>query len=191
MATGLAVSVGMFDLLPAPATRFQFQQEVDQQLLSGTFEGSDSNADGVLELSEVDNFQASWGDYRWTQDDLEAFVWNKQEGSESDTSQASAIKLFARNQTSPGRQILQIQNRHVETSEGKQVNQTVQGLEYGANTPDSTLFSAQNLSLELSSTPLRDDWSLLAFVFVLTVGSLSLFGALGDNVRTQDQLYSN
>lgn len=174
IAVSIAISASVMNLSANTATRFQFQQQVGNQMLSGVFEGSDIDTDGVLELSELQSFQAHWGDYAWSQEDLEAFVWGKQQMSQSpaQTRSISGLNLFARNQTLPELQVLEIWHREVTTATGQQERQGVHGIEYGQNIADTTLFSGSDLNLQVTSIESGARFQNLALLALLSLSGL-------------------
>ncbi|MGL5080582.1 MAG: hypothetical protein ACRC8A_03760 [Microcoleaceae cyanobacterium] len=174
IAVSIAISVGIINWSFNTVTRFQFQQQVGNQILSGVFEGSDTDTDGVLELSELQSFQANWGDYAWSKEDLEAFVWGEKQISQGQerTHGISGLNLFARNQKLPELQVLEIWNREVTTSTGQQEHQGVQAIEYGQNISDTTLFSAPDLNLQITSIKSQTAFPSPAFLALLSLSGL-------------------
>jgi hypothetical protein len=152
VATGVAVSVGLWNILPSSQTQFQFQQQVGTNILSGSFEAVDHNADGVVELSEVKTFQATWGNHSWNKENLEAFLWGQKttQSYQDKQHQFDGLNLFARTHQDSQSQILQIQNSGIFSPEKQTQSIGVMGLEYGKEKPETVLFSNHNLKLEVT-----------------------------------------
>jgi hypothetical protein len=155
VATGVAVSVGLWNTLSPSQTQFHFQQQVGTDILSGSFEAVDHNDDGVVELSEVKTFQATWGKHSWNKDHLEAFLWGQKttQSYQDKHHQFEGLNLFARTHQDSQAQILQIQNSGMFTPDKQTQNIGVLGLEYGNNTTETVLFSHPNLKLEINPSP--------------------------------------
>lgn len=174
LAGGVAISLGFINIMPLPTHRFQFQQQIGDHQLSGVFEGTDKNANGLVELSELDSFEASWGDYSWTKEDLEVFSWGEKAISQNQGKVygIEGLNFFARSRQQLKSQALQVWNRQVSTPEGSSENQGVYGIEYAANTPDNTLFSQDQLPLVVNPAQSPTDVSVL--MMLLLVGSAGL-----------------
>ncbi len=170
LASSVVLSLGLMSVAPSTGNRFQFQQQVGSHVLSGVFEGSDQNLDGVVELSELDSFQASWGNYAWTKEDLEAFVWGEKTISENQNKSLgiNGLNLFARGNQRLTSYALQVWNRAVTTPDGQTENQGIYGLEYGADSADNTLFSESQLKIEV--TPVSQGISGSMFMLLLLLG---------------------
>ncbi|NJK39600.1 MAG: hypothetical protein HC835_12820 [Oscillatoriales cyanobacterium RM2_1_1] len=195
IAASVALSIGGLSLMSNGATRFQFQQRIGDQVLSGVFEGSDQNANGILELSELQAFQANWGNYSWTKEDLEAFVWGEKQTAQTQkqTYSMRGLNLFARGQTTqnqttqdqlvphqafPQLQVLKIWNQAITTPEGEEKRQGVQGIEYGGNLSDSTLFSEPSLNLEVKAIGPGTNLSPQILITLMIMGGLLGFSTL-------------
>lgn len=152
IAAGVALSLGLINATPTPVNRFAFEQQVGDHRLSGVFEGTDKNANGTIELSELDSFKASWGNYSWTKEDLEVFSWGEKAiaSNQGHFYGIGGLNLFARGREQLKSHALQVWNREVSTAEGQSKNQGVYGIEYAANIPDNTLFSQEQLPLEIT-----------------------------------------
>lgn len=174
IASSVVLSLGLMSLTPPTGNRFQFQQQVGSHVLSGVFEGSDQNLDGVVELSELDSFKATWGDYAWTKEDLEAFVWGEKTISENQNKSLgiNGLNLFARGNQRLTSYALQVWNRAVTTPEGQTENQGIYGLEYGAHSADHTLFSESQLKIEVTPVSEGMSGSMLMLLLLLGVPSL-------------------
>ncbi len=175
VTAGVVVSVGLSCQLPGNGTRFQFQQQVGTHILSGSFTAVDINSDGVFDLSELKTFQATWGNYNWNQEDLEAFIWEQKAtpAAQEKPYQLTGFNLFARHQTESKTQMLQILNQAVVTSKDQTYHVNVSGVEYSNSTPDKTLFSDPNLELDVSQSPSHVKKNSIKLL--LGVGLLGLF----------------
>ena len=154
VAAGVAVSVGIWNTLPSSPNRYQFQQQIGSDILSGSFEASDRNSDGVIELSEVKTFQATWGNHTWNQENLEAFIWGDKttQSYQEKQHQFNGLNLFARTRDREKSQILQIQNRGISTPQNPVQNVGVSGLEYGNQQSETVLFSQPTIKLDVTQT---------------------------------------
>jgi hypothetical protein len=183
VAAGVAVSVGLWNTLPSSQTRFHFQQQVGTDILSGSFEAVDHNADGVVELSEVKTFQATWGNHRWNKENLEAFLWGQKttQSYQDKHHQFDGLNLFARTHQDSQAQILQIQNRSIFSPEKQTQNIGVMGLEYGKNKPETVLFSNPNLKLEITPNSAQNSLSYMKVSICLGLLGLLLWKPLMPN----------
>lgn len=171
IAAGVAISLGLINITPPQTNRFHFEQQIGEHKLSGTFEGTDTNGNGVLELSELESFEASWGDYTWTKEDLEAFSWGNKGMSQNPNPiyGINGLNFFARNRQNPTTHALQVWNREVRTPEGQSKNQGVYGIEYATNTSDNTLFSQEQLPIVVHQVQSQTDGYVL--MMLLLIGS--------------------
>ena len=116
----------MMGLTAESPAQFQVQQPVGGDRLTVEIRGTDRDGNGILELSELENFEARRGDRTWEKSDLEFFALNLK--SEA----IDGLKVFARRRGSETSSILEI-------SDSK-----IYGLEYGQNRGDRLLFSEPN-----------------------------------------------
>jgi len=186
VAAGIAFSLGFINVMPIQANRFEFQQQVGEEQLSGVFEGTDKNADGVVDLSELESFEARWGSYTWTKEDLEVFSWGEKTISQNQEKiyGINGLNLFARGRQQLKSQALQVWNREVSTPEGQSKNQGIYGIEYAANTPDNLLFSQEQLSLEINhnhQSPV--DISVLMMLLLVGITGLLVLNPYGFSVH--------
>ncbi len=188
VAAGIAFSLGFINVMPIQANRFEFQQQVGEEQLSGVFEGTDKNADGVVDLSELESFEARWGNYTWTKEDLEVFSWGEKiiRQNQEQIYGISGLNLFARGRQQLKSQALQVWNRGVSTPEGQSKNQGVYGIEYAANTPDNTLFSQEQLPLEISQAQSPVDISVLMMLLLVGITGLLVLNPCGFYVNTPE-----
>ncbi|MGB3405291.1 MAG: hypothetical protein WBA77_21585 [Microcoleaceae cyanobacterium] len=154
VAAGVAVSVGIWNTLPTSPTQYHFQQQIGTDTLSGSFEASDRNSDGVIELSEVKTFQATWKNHTWSKENLEAFIWGQKttQSYQDKQHQFNGLNLFARTRHNQTSQILQIQNTGISTPQQSVQNVGVWGLEYSNNQSETVLFSQPTLKLDVIQT---------------------------------------
>ncbi|MEL7036411.1 MAG: hypothetical protein AAFO04_12430 [Cyanobacteria bacterium J06592_8] len=185
VAAGVALSLGLINAMPPEANRFEFKQQVGDHQLSGVFEGTDKDADGVLELSELDSFQANWGNYSWTKDDLEVFSWGEKEigQNQGQTYGMNGLNLFARGSQQVNTSALQVWNRGLST---QSKNQGVSAIEYAANTPDNTLFSAEKLPVTVSQAQSPVDVSALMALLLVGMTGLLILNPCWFEVNTPD-----
>lgn len=184
VAAGVVFSVGIWYLLQTPATRFRFEQEVGHHLLSGEFVGSDSNQDGRLELSELTEFEATWGNYAWSKEDLEVFSWGRKMLSKTPgkTDEKNGLNLFARHINPSNFQILQIWNQATHTATHNLEKQVISGIEYSSQTPNRTLFLNPNLTVEVKPIGFKVGSKFWIGLTLLATGSLVATNKLmGDN----------
>ncbi len=180
VAAGVAVSVGLWNTLPSSHSQFHFQQQVGADILSGSFEAVDHNSDGVVELSEVKTFQATWGNHSWNKEHLEAFIWGQKttQSYQDKQHQFNGLNLFARTHQNSQAQILQIQNRGIVTPEKQTQSVGIFGVEYGNNQPETVLFSNPNLKLEIHSNHVEGDLSYTKVSICLGLVGLFLWKPL-------------
>jgi hypothetical protein len=154
VAAGVAVSVGIWHALPTSPSQYHFQQQIGTDTLSGSFEASDYNSDGVIELSEVKTFEATWKSHTWSKENLEAFIWGQKttQSYQDKQHQFNGLNLFARTRHNETSQILQIQNTGISASQQPIQNAGILALEYGNNQSETVLFSQPTLKLDVIKT---------------------------------------
>ncbi|WP_413166250.1 hypothetical protein ACL6C3_06235 [Capilliphycus salinus ALCB114379] len=170
IAAGVAVSLGLINKIAPQTNRFEFQQQVGEHQLSGVFEGSDQNANGIIELSELEAFEARWGNYSWTKEDLEVFTWGEKAISQNQGKLygINGLNFFARGRQDLKSNALQVWNRGLNTPEGEAKNKGIHGIEYAPNSPDKTLFS-QELPVEINLTQSPIDVSVLMMLLLVGI----------------------
>ena len=187
IAAGVAISLGLMSAVPSPVSRFEFQQQVGDHLLSGVFEGTDRNGDGVVELSELDAFEANWGGYSWKKEDLEVFSWGEKAIGENRGKiyGMNGLNLFARGRQQLKSQALQVWNRQVNTAEGLSQSLGIYGFEYAANLPDNTLFS-QEVPLEISPVQTPVEFSAPMMLLLAGITALLVLNPCWSEWKTPD-----
>ncbi|MEB3884209.1 hypothetical protein [Lyngbya sp. CCY1209] len=109
-----------------PPAQFQFRQQVGDDRLTVEIRGDDRDGNGVLELSELEDFAARRGDQTWEKEDLEVFALNLK------PEPIAGLNVFARRRGGETSSILEISDSNI------------YGLEYGKNQGDRVLFSEPN-----------------------------------------------
>jgi len=123
---GAIFGLKMVGLTVEPTAQFQFQQPVAGEGLTVEIRGGDRDGNGILELSELQDFEARRGDRSWEKEDLEFFALNLKPEA------IAGLNLFARHRGGETSSILEI-------SDSK-----IYGFEYGKNRGDRVLFSGPN-----------------------------------------------
>lgn len=127
---GAILSLKMMGAAGEPPAQFQFRQSVGSDRLVGEIRGDDRDADGILELSELEHFEARLGGRSWERDDLEVFALNLE--AEKPSEAIAGLSLFARHRDAGTSSLLEISNSKI------------YGLEYGQHRRDRVLFSQAN-----------------------------------------------
>ena len=187
IAAGVAVSLGLINQIAPPTNRFEFQQQIGDHQLSGVFEGTDKNANGVIELSELEAFEARWGNYSWTKEDLEVFSWGEKAISQNQGQiyGINGLNLFARGRQNLKSHALQVWNRGVNTPEGEAKTQGIHGIEYAPNTADNTLFS-QELPVEINPAQSPIDVSVLMTLLLVGITGLLVLSPCSFQLKTAE-----